>query len=168
MGHHLGGSPHKRHLFQTYWASAEGQADYYASLKCMRKLFEFSNNEEVVSEMNIPQRIHDECHLSFNSLEKVALCKRIAMASLSHAQFLNSRNEIHSPVSVNTFDPKVVRKTLTKHPKPQCRLDTSLAGAPVAKEVKLSNEDERDGTCHTDLGFKRGLRPKCWFKSKFN
>lgn len=34
IGHHLGGAP----LYPRDWASDEGQADYFATLKCMKKL----------------------------------------------------------------------------------------------------------------------------------
>ena len=34
IGHHLGGFPEKR---GSSWAAVEGQADYYANLKCLRR-----------------------------------------------------------------------------------------------------------------------------------
>jgi hypothetical protein len=40
IGHHLGGAPKTAgFLGLNRWASNEGQADYYANLKCLRKLF---------------------------------------------------------------------------------------------------------------------------------
>lgn len=36
LGHHLGGAP--RYDKNTDWAAVEGQADYFATLKCMKKL----------------------------------------------------------------------------------------------------------------------------------
>src|SRR5690606_1616432 len=38
IGHHIGGAPKKGGWFST-WATNEGQADYFATLKCLRKVF---------------------------------------------------------------------------------------------------------------------------------
>lgn len=37
MGHHVGGAPKGGWLMR--WASKEGQSDYYANLKCLRRVF---------------------------------------------------------------------------------------------------------------------------------
>lgn len=38
LGHHIGGAPKKGGWFGT-WATNEGQADYFSTLKCLRKVF---------------------------------------------------------------------------------------------------------------------------------
>ena len=41
LGHHLGGAPQKVDWFgRLRWASNEGQADYWGTAKCFRKLLE--------------------------------------------------------------------------------------------------------------------------------
>ena len=39
LGHHIGGAPKKVSYYSNSWASNEGQADYFANLKCLRKTF---------------------------------------------------------------------------------------------------------------------------------
>ena len=47
LGHHLGGAPKVGGLMMR-WASNEGQSDYFASLKCFRKVYESDNNEAII------------------------------------------------------------------------------------------------------------------------
>ena len=89
------------------------------------------------------------------------------MASLSFAQFLNRRDQDHRPVSFETPDLSRIRRTDNDHPKPQCRLDTSFAGAVCAQNFteQVSQMEPVSGTCHRAIGFERGLRPACWFRN---
>src|SRR5690606_11499441 len=49
IGHHLGGAPKVAGLLGlNRWASNEGQADYYATLKCLRRAFLNDNNTKVL------------------------------------------------------------------------------------------------------------------------
>ena len=167
MGHHIGGAPKKKYLFRTSWASTEGQADYYASLKCMRKLFATQDNVSLMRGVDVHPIVTAECRSSFIEENKIALCKRTAMASLSFGRFLNRRNQDHDPVSFDTPDTSTIRRTTNDHPKPQCRLDTSFSGAicPVNLSEQVSQYDPVSGTCHSSLGFERGLRSTCWYRN---
>lgn len=166
MGHQIGGAPKRRDIFRTSWASNEGQADYFATLKCLRKIFRDHDNIAIVEKMTIPAVVKQECDKSFADPMESALCQRTSMASLSHAQFLNKRNQTHDPVGFETPDNSTVRRTSHKHPKPQCRLDTTFQGAlcTVDYRVEVSQQDAVLGTCHKNLGHERGNRPSCWFR----
>jgi hypothetical protein len=45
LGHHFGGYPKKS---TNKWSSAEGQADYYASMKCLRRLWKNEDNAQAI------------------------------------------------------------------------------------------------------------------------
>src|SRR5690606_9265008 len=51
LGHHLGGFPKK--TWPSVWSN-EGQADYFANLKCLRKVFLHENNSSVLKGKSIP------------------------------------------------------------------------------------------------------------------
>lgn len=116
LGHHLGGAPYKYPgEGQLSWVSSEGQADYFTAKECAHKL--------------IPD------------LETRLL------AAEAFTQKMWSRNrKKNGPKPLLTEKSKViVNRTLTKHPEPQCRLDTYVAGftCPEGKDC----------------------RPACWYKS---
>lgn len=165
MGHHIGGAPKKKAMFGGRdWASSEGQADYYATLKCMRKIFREQDNVSVIEQIKYPKILEVECGRSFKHKNEVALCIRSNMAGLSHARLLNRQNEIHSPVSFETPDPRRVSNTFHNHPEPQCRLDTTFHGAlcPIDWEAKVSETEFGPGTC-VEQEYAIGPRPQCWF-----
>jgi len=168
MGHHIGGAPKKKDFFSTSWASDEGQADYWATLKCTRKIWEQDDNQMIIATMDIPKTLETECDKSFSDKNESALCKRVGMASLSHARFLNRRDEIHTPVSFDTPSTREVRRTNHKHPKPQCRLDITFQASicPINYQVDVSSTDASIGTCHELNGHDRGKRPRCWYRFK--
>lgn len=167
LGHHLGGTPRK--IFastkQPGWPSTEGQSDYFASLKCLRRVFEKDNNEEIVSNLEVPEEVKDECQKSFKEPNEAFICMRTAMAGLATASISSTIGEREFP-SFGQTETKVVAKTYEGHPAPQCRLDTYFQGAicDVHYTSPLSSKDETKGTCHQLNGHDRGLRPNCWFR----
>lgn len=164
IGHHIGGAPKVNHLLQ-YWASNEGQSDYFASLKCLRRAFINDDNEAVVSKMIIPEFVTEKCNEAYSTRAEQMLCIRISMAGDSLAALLASlRNQARA--QFNTPDPKIVSKTDHAHPAAQCRLDTYFQGALCDRPLdeELSQKDEKIGTCHPVHQDSLGLRPLCWFK----
>lgn len=116
LGHHLGGSPKKfPGTGDLSWVAAEGQADYFAG--------------------------HD-CALKIMDLETAV---RASESLAKHWWHNNRKQRRRPPPSLDKKSTVVVEKTLRKHPEPQCRLDTYIAGI----------------TCPTG----QDCRPKCWFKS---
>ncbi|MCB9093166.1 MAG: hypothetical protein H6621_01790 [Halobacteriovoraceae bacterium] len=196
IGHHIGGAPKKRNfgwgradddhnhiIFGSgvSWASNEGQSDYWATLKCARRLWENDDNvaimEERAKEENalralgkltyelVPAFVTTKCEASFTDAQEIALCQRSAMGGLALARLLGSLSGGKMP-DFDTPDSNVVRKTNDAHPMAQCRLDTYLNGAlcDVNFQDAVSTEDANLGTCNRAEGFSVGLRPLCWFK----
>ena len=163
LGHHLGGAPKVGGLMA--WASNEGQSDYFANLKCFRKVFESDDNEAIIANMEIPEVVREKCSANHSLDSDVALCIRGAMAGKSLAQLLGSLRG-NSNVNFETPDTNVVSGTFDRHPEAQCRLDTFFAGAICDKRVNddVSNDDTNAGTCSRGEGYSDGVRPLCWFK----
>lgn len=166
IGHHLGGAPKVGNLFNR-WASNEGQSDYYATLKCLRRAFLNDNNKSVVRKMNVPAALTDACNKAWTSSDDRAICIRSGMAGKSVAGLFAALRE-KPEAKFETPDTNVVRSTDDAHPAHQCRLDTYLQGAicDVSMNEDVSQKDEVKGTCHGSLGYQVGLRPLCWFKPK--
>jgi hypothetical protein len=166
LGHHLGGSP-KKYLGgnEPRWPSTEGQADYFATLKCLRRIFRHENNKEIVAKLPVPTFVSEQCALPFPNDWERALCIRTAMAGISVANISATIRNTEFP-RPETPDADVVGKTFEAHPKPQCRLDTYFQGSicEVSSIRSVSDTDEVAGTCHPKAGHTSGTRPLCWFK----
>lgn len=163
LGHHLGGYP-KYGADTNPWASYEGAADYYGTLKCMRRYFEPDDNGKILSGMTLDPLTVKLCALEHGSKLEQQLCIRAAMAGVSLANVLAALSADVTP-RLNTPDPRQVQVTDTLHPPAQCRLDTYFNGAlcrvPVVQE--LSDYSYRPGSCDTPATYARGTRPACWF-----
>jgi hypothetical protein len=172
LGHHIGGAPKKAgSIFGgsvNAWASNEGQADYFATLKCLRKTFLNDDNISIVSTMKVPKSLSDACAKSTkNDKEDNALCIRTSMAGKSVADLFSALSKLPE-AKFETPDTKAVTKTNDSHPKAQCRLDTYFQGSlcEIGMNEDVSQKEEVKGTCHPSLGHKIGTRPLCWFKPK--
>lgn len=177
IGHHIGGAPKKGGSGGGWWggssggnswASNEGQADYFANLKCLRKAFLNDDNAAIVANMNAPQKLLDACkQASRGNAADEAICVRGAMAGKSVANLFSKLSNLPE-AKFDTPDSKVVTKTDDNHPKAQCRLDTYFQGSlcEIGMNDDVDQKDEVRGTCHPSLGHKVGLRPLCWFKPK--
>ncbi len=179
IGHHIGGAPKKGGQTSgggwwgggagvSSWASNEGQADYFATLKCLRKTFLNDDNITIARNLNAPQSLIDACNKS-NKNDKVdaALCIRLGMAGKSVSDLFSVLGKL--PVTkFETPDARVASSTDHNHPKAQCRLDTYFQGAlcEISFNEDVSQSDEVKGTCHPTLGHQIGNRPLCWFKPK--
>ena len=168
LGHHLGGAPNQSEQGLP-WSSNEGQADYFASLKCMRKVLSKDDNVGIVAKMQIDPTASIKCKSVYKSATEVALCQRIAMAGKSLAMFLGDLKG-SSSINFKIPDSSVVKKTFNEHPKAQCRLDTYMAGALCDKPMleDLSTMDAIVGTCIKRDGYMQGVRPLCWYKPGYN
>ena len=152
LGHFLGGAPKSfrgRSKLRS-WSSAEGQADYFASSKCMIKLFENGLFSKTYSSDNLACK-DNYCHLITNSA--------LSLGKI----FASMRTDWVSPRLG-----KVIRETVSKtrfgHPNPQCRLDTFLAGQACREKSYIDFDDNNFeiGACTSTNEFV-GLRPACWF-----
>jgi hypothetical protein len=172
LGHHIGGAPKKGQSSGGWWggsaswASNEGQADYFATLKCLRRVWINNNNEAIVKNLNAPKMVTDLCKKTYKK-DKVdaALCVRTSMAGKSVSDLFSSLSKLPE-TKFDTPDTKVVKSTDDNHPKAQCRLDTYYQGSlcDIAFSEDVSQNDEVQATCHPSKGDKIGNRPLCWFK----
>ncbi len=164
VGHHIGGVPRYTDQGGT-WASTEGQSDYFAVTKCLRKVFLEDNNPDIVAGMQIDPAVTRKCEEQFSIPNDVAICKRISMAGHSSASLFAAMSNLPFP-KFETPDPNVVSQTYESHPAYQCRLDTYFQGAncTVSENVEIGQSDPNEGTCNRLENFEEGLRPLCWYK----
>ncbi len=163
IGHIMAGAPFIEHYpFDSTELSHEGEADYFATLKCLKRIY--SND------------IKNQEYVKLLSSE---LISKIKMRGCRDAQCIRIVNiayqtlKILEPDQVFSLEKKsneVVEATIMMeyHPKAQCRLDTYIAGAvcPVDPYSDLVRYDQSVGVCHRameDPIFKLGSRPGCWF-----
>lgn len=166
IGHHLGGKPKVTRFLFPSWASNEGQSDYFATLKCMRKYLRIDPID--ISAYDLSTTAIDMCEKAWTSDEEIQICKVTNVGSAALAGVLNDLRGASTPVSFDTPDPKVVSKTDHKHPAAQCRLDTYFQGTLCDKdhndEIDLSSETSAQ--CNRKDGYTTGVRPLCWYKPK--
>lgn len=166
VGHHLGGAPKYKRWFFNTWASNEGQSDYFASLKCLRKVWSEDENIAWAKDNDVDSTAKAACDQVYSTDTERARCYRTSMAGLSLASVFQSlRNQRIGP-RFDTPDRAVTRRTSHGHPASQCRLDTYFQGAlcDVEHTVDVHQRDETVGTCNRADNYRQGVRPTCWFK----
>lgn len=166
IGHHIGGAPKKVGYYSNSWASNEGQSDYFANLKCLRRTFLNDDNSAIISKMEIPVALSEACSKAFEAEQDRAICIRGGMAGDSVARLFAALRNQSTPAKFDTPDRSIVSVTNDNHPATQCRMDTYFQGSLC--DANLNEDVEQDsevtGTCHGSLGHDSGLRPRCWFK----
>lgn len=166
IGHHIGGAPKKTEL-AIRWGSNEGQADYWAMLKCMRLVYGGNDSPRPwVRPANVPSAVTQGCRATFRFADDIELCERTALAGLSLANLFASVRSRATAPSFTSRDANVVSSMYHDHPEPQCRLDTYFAGSLCGKDVSedVSDSDVTQGTCSSERGDTIGVRPRCWYK----
>ena len=158
LGHHLGGAP-----ITGVWASTEGQSDYFATAKCMRRYFD---EYGLLDDLNVSSEsfIGKICLESFDELDKQVWCQSNLEGSIVLSRVLAELQGRDEP-RFETPDTTVVRNTNYRYPPAQCRLDTFVAGAicNIDYDISFSTKDPITGSCHPDSGSTGGERPKCWY-----
>lgn len=164
MGHHIGGAP--KYGGGNDWASNEGQSDYFANMKCLRRVFAAPGASSFTRPKGDDAGPRAACEKSFSSESDRALCVRGSMAGMSVTTlFRILRRETVLP-RFDTPDPAVVGRTYDAHPGTQCRLDTYFAGSVCARAVgeEVDESNPATGTCTPAGGQTSGFRPLCWYK----
>jgi hypothetical protein len=175
IGHHIAGAPRKGGVFGTMWASNEGQSDYYATTKCLRKLYDMDEHKKETlaiyrkSKSSFTEdELHakDQCQKVYSTTQERANCFRSSLAGRSLARLLGSLSG-NAEVSFAQPDPTVAARTNHNHPKAQCRMDTYFQGALCINDMdELADAtDARKGYCTAIEKFDIGLRPACWYKA---
>lgn len=166
IGHHIGGAPKISSVFSMdNWASNEGEADYWGTLKCLRTVFLHNDNDSIIKKFTVPLPLETACKKAHPDKSDRAVCIRSGIAAMSVAGLFAALSE-GKEASFTSPDPKIVSKTDDSHPAYQCRLDTFFQGALCEKPFTedVSQTDEVKGTCHGSTGHTNGLRPLCWFR----
>lgn len=172
LGHHLGGAPKKPDYGGIVgWASNEGQADYFGTLKCLKKVWEKEDNVAILKNRKVDEYASQKCKEQFKDAADIAICQRAAMAGMSVSSLFNALRNRSIPLKFDTPDTKFVKKTYHDHPAPQCRLDTYFSGAVCNKDPYTDFSDDLAtdvGACTLKEGAKIGTRPNCWFGTESN
>ncbi len=163
-GHHIGGAPKNGGWFGS-WATNEGGSDYFATLKCMRRIFIEDDNEAILADAKIDPLVQERCESQFGDRVDQLICMRSSLAAMSVAMLFMDLNKDSKAPAFNTPDPKVVEKTSNSHPATQCRLDTYFAGSvcPVHYTIPQDDRDPLQGSCNEPVDA-IGIRPRCWYK----
>jgi hypothetical protein len=167
IGHHIGGAPKKASMWSNSWASNEGQSDYWANLKCLRRVFKDDNSLRKVRAMkDVPAEVENKCKAVWETAFDRAICIRGAMAGMSVAKLFQALRNAPVEPNFETPDARIVARTDDNHPAYQCRLDTYFQGSlcPVHYSDDVEQDQEVTGTCHGAIGSRIGTRPLCWFK----
>jgi hypothetical protein len=182
LGHHLAGRPYwpdrdpanpMKYLEGTEsWAAAEGEADYYSTLKCFRHLvIEGEKMNLPILTSNISDYPINEvtyaktkCNQSFTNAKDQEICLRASMAGYSGGRIF--RGYSSAAISLETPSTTVVPKTDYTHPQGQCRADTYFQGAlcEISYRNSILKEDPNWHTCNVKDKYSVGLRPTCWYK----
>jgi hypothetical protein len=166
IGHHLGGAPKYSGMS---WAAVEGQADYFATLKCMHKMIAKLQDWPAFAPAGVDPLVTQRCNDSYpsNATEN-KICVRSAYGGFALAKLLANLGGEPVP-AFNTPDKSKVSRTIEYHPPGQCRLDTYFNGAvcSVDPNVETSQDDEKVGVCTGVASVEdrttTGARPGCWY-----
>ncbi len=175
LGHHFGGYPF---YSGNDWAANEGNADYFATQACARKVWGDDKETNKKSRANVDPAAKALCDKTWKNEDDQNLCYRTAKGSLELATLLAKLGNGADP-KYDTPDKRRVSRTNDAHPEAQCRLDTYMSGGmctaafdlnviPGKENPKGNNspEAEADATkasCFMKSNYKDGLRPRCWF-----
>ncbi len=167
LGHHLGGAPKFSGWMGNDWATNEGGADYFATLKCLRNYFAEDDNAAILAGATIDPYGKARCESQFSNTPDQLLCERTLMGTNSVARLFMDLHKDPAPPDLATPDQAIVDQMDDNHPKTQCRMDTYFNGASchVDKSVSNSKTDYREGSCVQNAD-QFGWRPLCWFKSE--
>ena len=181
MGHHLGGFPF---FNEGEWAAVEGEADYFATQACLRKLWDrkMSDNAKAAADILILSPSGKQlCDNAWRLQSNKNLCYRSLLASLSAANLLSQLDKTRGlPTFYGIVGPNVPI-TAFQHPLPQCRLDTYASGAackvvfdasviPGLNQAEGQQSPQAENAAYhyscPSIGKGRytGGRPRCWFK----
>ncbi|MBI3505026.1 MAG: hypothetical protein HY059_09310 [Proteobacteria bacterium] len=162
LGHYLGGAPR-----YTAWhgLSSEGQADYFATLKCLRRVFA-DPRAAAFTRPPVDPVAEAECARAFPSPGDRALCARGATAGFATERLLADFFSPGLDIRLNAPDPTIVDETLESPAPRQCRADTALQGAlcTVSVDEDTRADDPSAGACTAARGHTVGMRPRCWYK----
>jgi hypothetical protein len=123
VAHAYGGKPRTRR--PVFLISHEGQADYYGSRTCLKKVLPHLKDYKDSSPSSF---MIESCKDKWGSSKDYRICLRQLQAGQSAAELLAFIKDIDVP-DYETPDKTVVRRTIRSYPETvQCRLDTFFSG----------------------------------------
>ncbi|TBR22511.1 hypothetical protein EPO15_07915 [bacterium] len=155
LGHHIGGYP------KMSWATNEGGADYFATLKCMRNMY---GGAAPLGEVD--PYADKACQSQFGDEPTRNACRNGVRGGQSVAFLFQALRNSPTPPKFDTPDTSVTSRMNNAHPDTQCRLDTYFQGAACNASLgtDVSNSDPNVGSCTKKNGQVVGIRPRCWYK----
>lgn len=167
LGHHMGGAPRFTNGFMGMsgeWASNEGGADYFATLKCLKRFFAEDDNAAILQSKTLDPDAQAACQKQYSSQQDQLICLRESLAGQSVANLFQSLTGSSVAPRFGTPDASQVQETFDMHPQVQCRLDTYLSGMLCANNVNefMDGDDYHVSSCYTPRDAV-GVRPRCWF-----
>ena len=184
MGHHFAGFPLKS--LPMPWSATEGEADYFATHACARKLWSNDTTINAAARPGVEPVARQQCDSAFSTEAEQNLCYRAAMASKSLGLLVSALKKTPAPApEFDTPSNTKVNRTALNHADPQCRLDTFFAGAlcsvrfnetviPGKRFLGLgagsaaAEKEAYANSCSFRAEFSRAQRPRCWFKPREN
>ena len=164
VGHLIGGAPT---IKPFNISSSEGQADYFSTLKCFRKVVRGQDHSKIIAEKPIHPLALSECGLSFEiNSESYEICLRTNLANMAMARTFHKLRDLELLPAFDTPDPYVRMFIIFNgYPNSQCRMDTLFAGSlcNVSEEDNVDMNLYNKGVCSTIKNDKRGVRPLCWY-----
>jgi hypothetical protein len=167
LGHLFAGAPRKNIPMEwdgpiasdgMSYMSSEGQADYYASAVCFRKLLENSQIDYPLDRSRVGPHFLSKCQikgqLETNDLD---ICLRAGMAGFD---FLNLAYEFD--ISCENHSEHIASQIIRDaYPDRQCRLDTFIQGSFCNIDMPLVMDffDDQKNTCFLP----QAGRTKCWY-----
>lgn len=163
IGHHLGGFPKEKDL---PWCTVEGQADYFANLRCMKEILRGDPENAGARRLKLPRNIVQRCSKMYADEDSVNVCLRSTKAAEDAYKFLQAK-ESKKDADESLFNRFLmpVTETIMRYPEITCRAETAYRGAICDREGELSDTDETAGVCHRKNGDVFGMRPACWFRA---
>lgn len=173
LGHHLAGYPFNEN---TNWSSAEGQADFFSTHACAPRVWRDDVEHNAAYSTRIPSAFKARCDEAFVHQRRRDVCYR-TIAAMDAMRFYEGSQAKKIP-SLSQPDTTQVSVTDTRHPRPQCRIDTQLAGAFCRSDFDFSRvpghlgvgrntvEAELDAAsshCEGEQFPQYMRRPRCWF-----
>lgn len=157
IGHHIGGAPRDT---LNVWASAEGQADYFAASRCLKRVLTTSSATKW-QVRGISPEVKKLCKKNYGSVNQRNTCERIVRAGELFSKIM-AQYSGHNVSLITTPEALVVEETINDaYPTAQCRLDTIVAGAICKNNLSESVDEYNVNSGYCSNG--SGSRPKCWF-----
>jgi hypothetical protein len=169
MGHHLGGFPKYTNPGMD-WASGEGQADYFAALKCFKNIVQDDYQNRFPPLTSVPANLKKECLREKGKSVEYNICLRGIQAGyeLGQALFYVMKKTKPEPGLHFQDDLTVVSETNIGYSNTVCRSETFRHGflCSASSKTAVGLKSETIGVCHGKNGHRVGERPSCWFTAK--